>query len=501
MELNNIIDYDAYLFNCFKNLFVKKFPERFSNPKLYDTWGRKCQFLLNFLKKLSKKSSSIIVKRALEVLLDFIRCKNNKTELQYLASFESPLFEEHKKEILSFRNMIAGTLLNFIYKREYENAYPDLLVSIDKVILMILLEKYNFLKGIYELLKASFLEEKRLGILLISILNNENIIQKIIDHDKCTLNSKQKNYLINNQFTLNNYASYINEFKELKVTIDELCVEINSVSTNKINNKKNKKRQGEIDQISVKNPSNRIMNESKEETQNSNSDNINLDNIPQSSQNSISPTIRIELLSKENSELKGTIELLNQKNSELKNQIESLERQNKLLNKTMEETVVEYNKNINDLNNKISILETKISMICYRDLIKDIINYSFSYFKPNYALEIGLKKKVNIIKNYKSYNVPVLNVDEKKIFSEFIDTSFLTLVKINKNVHEGGYIDNYSISDFITKFHNYLENEEFEFLMSNERDVLFNDMMDIPDSKTILPIIQKIGFSYEEEFI
>ena len=50
-----------------------------------------------------------------------------------------------------------------------------------------------------------------------------------------------------------------------------------------------------------------------------------------------------------------------------------------------------------------------------------------------------------------------LTQKEKSIFSNFIYSSFLTLKNVNHNVHEGGCVSNYTISNFIDCLQSYVE--------------------------------------------
>ena len=90
-------------------------------------------------------------------------------------------------------------------------------------------------------------------------------------------------------------------------------------------------------------------------------------------------------------------------------------------------------------------------MICYRDLIKDIINYSYDFFKLPKDGETNLWNKVKSINNKISLlnKADCLNSNEKKIYADFIYISYLTLKNVNYNIHEGGYVSNYSINNLI----------------------------------------------------
>ena len=96
-------------------------------------------------------------------------------------------------------------------------------------------------------------------------------------------------------------------------------------------------------------------------------------------------------MEKENNELKRKVEFLTQENNELKNNVELLHQKIELLNMELEslksrfdESEANNNKNQNELQNRIDVLESIISMICYLDLIKEIINYIIKRFYFEY---------------------------------------------------------------------------------------------------------------------
>ena len=92
------------------------------------------------------------------------------------------------------------------------------------------------------------------------------------------------------------------------------------------------------------------------------------------------------------------IDELKKQNDKLTKQIEELKKKNEELSKEVENLKMEGLKKESELNNRIDILETKINMIYYRDMIKDIINNSFDYFGLENTGYISLGKKVIIIK-------------------------------------------------------------------------------------------------------
>ena len=386
MQNDNIIEYDTYLFKYFKELFSKKFKDKFSNEKLLNTWGRKCQFLFNFLKKLSKNTTKVSTKKAIQLLLDFLKNKEQKQGLEYFSSFNYTIFKDYKKEILSFRNMLAGIILKIIYSCEFENANFDLLEKIDNSVQILISQNYKFLIGLYRLLEVCFSPEKKIGLDFISIINNKDITKKIIENGKCTLNSRQKFYIINNQFKLNEHLSYLENLKNTKLSNKELECEILE-EKNELNGKGGQKynKNSKINSIECSNvienihKRNNIIDNSLSQKNNE----INFKFQSSLDQNDDLNT-KVKFMEKENNELKRKVEFLTQENNELKNNVELLHQKIELLNMELEslksrfdENEANNNKNQNELQNRIDVLESIISMICYRDLIKEIINYNF----------------------------------------------------------------------------------------------------------------------------
>ena len=393
MQNDNIIEYDTYLFKYFKELFSKKFKDKFSNEKLLNTWGRKCQFLFNFLKRMSKNTTKVSTKKAIQLLLDFLKNKEQKQGLEYFSSFNYTIFKDYKKEILSFRNMLAGIILKIIYSCEFENANFDLLEKIDNSVQILISQNYKFLIGLYRLLEVCFSPEKKIGLDFISIINNKDITKKIIENGKCTLNSKQKFYIINNQFKLNEHLSYLENLKNTKLSNKELECEILE-EKNELNGKGGQKynKNSKINSIECSNvienihKRNNIIDNSLSQKNNE----INFKFQSSLDQNDDLNT-KVKFMEKENNELKRKVEFLTQENNELKNNVELLHQKIELLNMELEslksrfdESEANNNKNQNELQNRIDVLESIISMICYRDLIKEIINYIIKRFYFEY---------------------------------------------------------------------------------------------------------------------
>ena len=281
---------------------------------------------IQFLKKLSKNTTKVSTKKAIQLLLDFLKNKEQKQGLEYFSSFDYTIFKDYKKEILSFRNMLAGIILKIIYSCEFENANFDLLEIIDNSVQILISQNYKFLIGLYRLLEVCFSPEKKIGLDFISIINNKDITKKIIENGKCTLNSRQKFYIINNQFKLNEHLSYLENLKNTKLSNKELECEILE-EKNELNGKGGQKynKNSKINSIECSNvienihKRNNIIDNSLSQKNNE----INFKFQSSLDQNDDLNT-KVKFMEKENNELKRKVEFLTQENNELKNNVELL---------------------------------------------------------------------------------------------------------------------------------------------------------------------------------
>ena len=238
-----------------------------------------------------------------------------------------------------------------------------------------------------------FFPWKKIGLDFISIINNKDITKKIIENGKCTLNSRQKFYFINNQFKLNEHLSYLENLKNTKLSNKELECEILE-EKNELNGKGGQKynKNSKINSIECSNvienihKRNNIIDNSLSQKNNE----INFKFQSSLDQNDDLNT-KVKFMEKENNELKRKVEFLTQENNELKNNVELLHQKIELLNMELEslksrfdESEANNNKKQNELQNRIDVLESIISMICYRDLIKEIINYIIKRFYFEY---------------------------------------------------------------------------------------------------------------------
>ena len=248
MNFETIMEYDEYIFKLLKKIFSKKLPEKFKNEKLYNSWGRKRNFIINFLKILSRNSSKIQIKEAISLLLDFITKKENNNSLKYLSSFDCEIFDGFKKEKFIFRNMIAGIFFRLIYKYEFEiNDCDKFFQNLRDAIKICITEENKLFIGLFELVQFSLSKKADIYKEFLSIMNSIDILKKISQNSYFILDKKQEQYLLGNKFCLNDYKSYIEKLANSKITNEELLKEIQQ-SNNSINKKKKKNFKNIINQ-------------------------------------------------------------------------------------------------------------------------------------------------------------------------------------------------------------------------------------------------------------
>ena len=596
-DYRSLEDFDLELFEMFESTFAFKYPDMFRNKKLFNSWGRKCNFIINSLKNvILKKEKDILVQKVINTLIEFLADKEITTGLKYFSSFNNELFSTHKQEMLSFRNSISTCIFSLIdYNKETKKYRPPINEEIGDLV-NTYLKDYDFLKSLFDLVEYSLNTDDIYNEYL-SLLNNSDILKVLINHKNCILNIRQKEFIISNKFKFSESHEFLVKLKALTMSNDNLIKELKNINNKKKKKKyKNKKEENnklkENNNITHTNNTNinypkdtsNNKQESKKEDfkiesnkENDNithSNNINIDYLIDTANNkqeSKKEDIKIE--SNNNKESKKEIKIhdLNQgdineiSNTSLTEKIKSLEKVNELMIKKikdLEATIVEERernkkandelkativeerernkkandelkativeerernkkttdelkativeerernkKSLNNLENKIDICEIKISMICYRDLIKEIINYSCEYFGLKIKDENILWNKVKGLQKLllTSKDIKILNLNEKTIFSQFIYISFLTLNHVNHNVHDGeeGYLSDYSISNFINCFKDYLELYLYDILKDKKKSNITKFISLIPQIKDIEEIIDKIGFNYVEDF-
>lgn len=496
-------DYDNTLFNKFQKEYSQKYKKNFSNKRLFNSWGRKCNFIINFFRNLmSRESQKEEIKNAINILLIFITEKNKKFDLQYLSSFQNDTFKNFFHEMLEFRNRIAVSFFKLILRNEDEKKNEiklPIFTVIGEIIDDYLKDQFQFLKCLFDLLKYCLDVNVNIYEEFILLLNNDDIITYIIKNKKCTLNTKQIEFIKTQKIELEKSIPFFDKLKSITISIDEIISEYNTIKPKSKTKKKSKKKEVEnktsvdipnstnfqeikeegkkpVNEENNLNNNNHIINKKLEES------NVTLYNVNEKEKvKNLNLIKKLEKMEKENQSLNQKIINL-EKNLEK----EKEERMKQLIN--LEKHVINLEKNLekekedriqenDNLQNKIDVCECKIGMICYRDLIKDIINYSFDYFKFSKDDDDYLSKKVFKLKRIISIsnNDITLSLKEKQIFSNFIYSSFLALKNVNYNVHEGGYVSNYSIPNFIECLQNYLELYEYE-MMKNKNKKFVNEI-------------------------
>ena len=360
MDIQILLKYDNKLFSILKDKFSNKYPGKFANDKLYDTWREKCNFIINFLKFLAKNSKKKCVKEAISIIMDFLKNKDNKTDLKNLSSFNCEIFDEYKKEILIFRNNLSRELFNLIFLYEFEIVNDDkMLFKIRNSIKEMIYDYNKILIGLFELVKYSLSDEADIFIEFISLINNNNIMQKIVENKFFALNSKQKDFILNNKFNLKDAFSYLEELKKNVPTNEEILSEIMK-TTKKNKKKKNKNKNKKLINSNIENKDNGTENSDKNEikildkaTDIKNSE-ITINNVKATNDENNIKTENVE--NKENEIIIGEEKTMNSDNINLneKHQIKEIKQEINRLNKKVESFQFEDLATHSDLQNKIN---------------------------------------------------------------------------------------------------------------------------------------------------
>ena len=557
-DIRTLEDFDLELFEMFETTFSDIYPDMFRNKKLFNSWGRKCNFIISSLKNvISQKEKDILVQKLINTLIELLSDKESTKGLQYLSSFNNELFSAYNQEMLTFRNSISTCIFTFIsYDQETKKYKPPINEEV-KEVLNIYFKDYKFLKSLFDLVKYSLNTNDIYNEFLL-ILNNKDILEALITNKNCVLNTRQKEFIALNKFNLSESHEFMAKLRALTVSNDDLFIELKNISNKK--RKKNKKKKVEKNNKKDKViPDNTTDIDYPEDTLNNNKEDKKEDikiesnkkiNIKEKKINDLYPgdknfneisdislPERIKSLEKDNElmikkiqELEAIIMEERKINKETTDSLQANiieeRRRNKETTDSLQATIVKERKrnkeitdnlkaaiveerkrnkkNLDNLENKIDICEIKISMICYRDLIKEIINYSCDFFGLQIKDEntlwnkvIGLQKLLETSKDIK-----ILSLNEKFIFSQFIYISFLTLNHVNHKVHDGeeGYLSDYSISNFMNCFKDYLELYLYDILKDKRKSNITKFINLIPQIKDIEVIIDKIGFNYIEDF-
>ena len=360
MDIQILLKYDNKLFSILKDKFSDKYPGKFANDKLYDTWREKCNFIINFLKFLAKNSKKKCVKEAISIIMDFLKNKDNKTDLKNLSSFNCEIFDEYKKEILIFRNNLSRELFNLIFLYEFEIVNDDkMLFKIRNSIKEMIYDYNKILIGLFELVKYCLSDEADIFIEFISLINNNNIMQKIVENKFFALNSKQKDFILNNKFNLKDAFSYLEELKKNVPTNEEILSEIMKTSK-KNKKKKNKNKNKKLINSNIENKDNGTENSDKNEIKildnasDIKNNEITINNVKATNDENNIKTENVE--NKENVIIIGEEKTMNNENSNLneKHEIQELKQEINRLNKKVESFQFEDLATHSDLQNKIN---------------------------------------------------------------------------------------------------------------------------------------------------
>ena len=360
MDIQILLKYDNKLFSILKDKFSDKYPGKFANDKLYDTWREKCNFIINFLKFLAKNSKKKCVKEAISIIMDFLKNKDNKTDLKNLSSFNCEIFDEYKKEILIFRNNLSRELFNLIFLYEFEIVNDDkMLFKIRNSIKEMIYDYNKIFIGLFELVKYCLSDEADIFIEFISLINNNNIMQKIVENKFFALNSKQKDFILNNKFNLKDAFSYIEELKKNVPTNEEILSEIMK-TTKKNKKKKNKNKNKKLINSNIENKDNGTENSDKNEIKildnasDIKNNEITINNVKATNDENNIKTENGE--NKENEIIIGEEKTMNSDNINLneKHQIKEIKQEINRLNKKVESFQFEDLATHSDLQNKIN---------------------------------------------------------------------------------------------------------------------------------------------------
>lgn len=241
-DIKNLEDYDIDLFYMFESTFSLKYHNMFENKKLYKTGGRKCNFLIQFLRNIIlKNEKDEQIQKVVIALIEFLSEKEIKNGLQYLSSFNYDIFANYKKEMLEFRNGISTCIFTFIaYHKDGKQGQPSINEKIEEAINMYF-EDYSFLKSLFDLVQYSLDSTIDIYNEYLTIINNKDILQNIIENRKCVLNTNQKNFILKHEYNLAESSQFLETLKAISISNDDLERELNLLDNDtKSKNKKKK---------------------------------------------------------------------------------------------------------------------------------------------------------------------------------------------------------------------------------------------------------------------
>lgn len=410
MEIPLLEYYDGLLFSLFRNEFSLQYKDKFINEKLYNSWGRKCNFIINFLKNLSKELKQDCIKNSINIYLGFITDKEKKYDLKYLSSFENDTFIHFNEKMLLFRNKISTFFFKLILKYKNQTKFEEenpIMSTIGQAIENYLNGEFNFLKDVFDLLKYCLDLNVNIYEEFLLLLNSDDIIINIIRNKKCTLNSNQIKFIKNQKIELGKPITFFDELKSINISNDEFLNEYNEIKSNfKI--KKTSKKKSKVDIQNYINPSKEkekafisennntnnkgeMMNKIIEEDNNTDNLNVNEkiledtnttisninkdENLEDSDPLEKNKVMKIQIekiqkenrkLKQENQKLKQKIQKLEQENQKLKEEKPKVEHKIEKLEKNLDKEKKERKQEIkimyDNLKNKIDICESNIPL-------------------------------------------------------------------------------------------------------------------------------------------
>ena len=73
-------------------------------------------------------------------------------------------------------------------------------------------------------------------------------------------------------------------------------------------------------------------------------------------------------------------------------------------------------------------------------------------------------------------------------------------MNLNSNVHEGGFVSDFSVENFMKFFERYVELFEFDIIKFSSNRLLNANKL-FPEVNQIISILNKMEFLYKDEFI
>ena len=475
-------EYDSSLFDIFKNEFSKKYKNRFKNENSYNSTEKKCNFIIHFLKILSNNSKINCVENAINTLIEFLIDKEKGKNNINFSSFNDKLLSQYKKELLSFRNTIATLFIKLILKYEDEENYDEnddpIMPIVNEAMEDYISGKYNFLKNFFELVKYCLNEEYDIYKDFLLILNKNDIIKALTENKNFSLNIKQKDFILNNKFSLTDSSLILEKLKIITISNDEILKYINDNEDVKFKKKKIRlKKKGNKNKIILKDYIN-IQKKEKIAKQNLIFEEENLEK----NKNDICPLKDIEynINQSNKKEIKTNMQNLKNENLVNKKYLKNLEKRVESKNQQIKIYLEENQKNSEELLKDISKNENKLDKIYFQYIIKDIINYSYEFFNKSQIDYLTIKEKINFIqKKLDSKEYKIFDDEEKIAFCKFLDNSFLLFDREKY----------FNINEVVKFYENEISNEKMDKSFSRKKEI-------ISKIEKIKPVLNKIDYKY-----